>query len=145
VTARDGSPLQLPAGPAVVEGEWANVPVLVFKVDSAELAGADATPSIAVPGEPGLRLFVLSAKSTHLGCTVGYLPGITGKAVLPANPDAPHILLDVCHQGQWDPFHDGRPLRGPAPARLAGLDVAFKGGALVGDGFDGPVGPQPRA
>jgi Rieske Fe-S protein len=89
---------------------------------------------------------VLSAKSTHLGCTVGWNAQLgASKDIADYDGDGVNDgrILDPCHQGQWDAFHRGEPQPGtPAPARLAGLDVRIVDGHLEGTGFDGPVGPQ---
>jgi Rieske Fe-S protein len=148
-----GSPLPVPSGPAQVPAIWNHQPVLVFVASARELAGVDAargpgsaTPSIGVPGHPELRLFVLSAKSTHLGCTVRWNAGLGASRDIAdydgdGAPDG--RILDPCHFGQWDAFHRGAPQPGsPAPSRLASLDVRLVGDRLEGTGFDGPTGPQ---
>ncbi|MEA3204326.1 MAG: hypothetical protein QOI63_2006 [Thermoplasmata archaeon] len=150
ISDKAGNLLPVPAAPGMVLGTWNHQPVWVFAVAASELAGVDAargpgsaTPSIPMPGHPELRLFVLSAKSTYLGCTVGW------NAQLGASRDIPDYdgdgandgrILDPCHFGQWDAFHRGLPLAGtPAPVRLASLDVHVVGDRLVGTTFDGPT------
>jgi Rieske Fe-S protein len=151
ITDKSGAPLPVPATPTRELGTWRLQPVWVFVVPASELAGVDAargpgsaTPSIEVPGHPELRLFVLSAKSTYLGCTVGW------NAQLGASRDIPDYngdgvndgrILDPCHQGQWDAFHRGAPVAGPAPERLASLDVRIVGDEMQGTWFDGPTAP----
>lgn len=149
----DHTPMPLPTAEGYYLGAWNNVPVAIVVTTAQRLAAVDldrgagsATPSIAVPGHPELRMFALSAKSTHLGCTVGFNKGLGASKDIPdydgdGVPDG--RMLDPCHQGQWDVYHRGAPVRGtPAPARMAVLDLSVHDGRLVGTHFDGPIGPQ---
>jgi len=151
----DPTPMAVPTTPGYYLGAWDHMPVAVIVTTQARLAGVDAlrgpgsaTPSIPVPGHPELRMFALSAKSTFLGCTVGFNAGLgASKTIrdydLDGLPDG--RMLDPCHQGQWDPWNRGAPQAGtPAPARLAVLDLKVVDGKLVGTHYDGPVGPQRR-
>ncbi|HUR62488.1 MAG TPA: hypothetical protein VM286_09025 [Candidatus Thermoplasmatota archaeon] len=150
---QDGSPIPVPTGVGRLSATWNHLPVLVFVATAQELDGVEArrgageaTPSVAVPGHPDLRLFVLSATSTHLGCIVGW------NAELGASMDIADYdgdgrndgrVMDPCHHGQWDAFHRGAPQPAtPAPARLAALDVRIMGDHLEATSFDGPTGPQ---
>ncbi|MEK6985532.1 MAG: hypothetical protein AABX89_04005 [Candidatus Thermoplasmatota archaeon] len=142
LTTRDGSPLVVPSGSAVVEAAWGGKFVLLFKVEADQMQGSDATATIAAPGEPGLRLFALSAKSTHLGCIVKPAPQALRESFGPDRVARPGLLIDPCHQFLWDAYKDGLEVHGFMP-RLAQLDLAVVDGALVATGFDGPVGPQP--
>ena len=147
VTARDGSPFLVPSGPGVHEAVWLGNPVLVFIQPAARLAAVEelrgegqATEAILV-GD-GLALFVLSARSTHLGCTVDFHEGL-GASRDVADYDGDGAvdgrLLDPCHHGQWDIYHRGQPVPGTATGgRMAALQVAIDGDHLVGSGFDGP-------
>ena len=141
LTATDGSPLQVPDGPTVFRAAWRGLPVLVFKVPHSDLP-EEGTPTVDVPGEQGLRLFAVSAKSTYLGCTVGYVP-LHGPRYVSSDGIVPRLIMDPCHHGRWDPFRSGEPIPGgPAPARLPLLDAHFVDGVLVATGYDGPIGPQ---
>ncbi|HJQ93467.1 MAG TPA: hypothetical protein VJ874_04180, partial [Candidatus Thermoplasmatota archaeon] len=108
----------------------------------------ESTPSIALPGHPGLRLFALSAYSTHLGCTVGFNTGLGASKDIgdydgDGSPDG--RMLDPCHQGQWDVYHRGVEVPGTTTGGpMAVLDVRIVDGALVATQFDGPVGPADR-
>jgi Rieske Fe-S protein len=155
VTDNAGTALAIPRLVGVQAALWDHRPVLVFVTTAQELSGVDAargpdaaTPSIGVPGSSDLRLFVLSARSTHLGCTVRWNAGLgASKDIADYDGDGVNDgrVLDPCHLGQWDAFHRGEPQPGtPAPTRLAVLDVRFVDGQLVGTGFDGDVGPQSR-
>ncbi|MEA3189828.1 MAG: hypothetical protein QOD77_410 [Thermoplasmata archaeon] len=154
IEGKGGGPFALPTAAGVTEASWQGTPVLVFLVPAERLEGVDqqrgageATPSATVPGQPGLRLFALSAKSTYLGCTVG-LQAELGASLDIEDYDLDGLrdgrVLDPCHHGQWDPYHRGVPVAGPAPERLAVLDASVQDGRLVATGFDGPVGPAPR-
>ncbi|MFO1535790.1 MAG: ubiquinol-cytochrome c reductase iron-sulfur subunit [Thermoplasmatota archaeon] len=147
-----GEPLAVPAAPTVQAGTWAGLPVLVFAVPAQQLAGVEAargagsaTPSIGVPGHPELRLFALSAKSTHLGCTVGFNARL-GASLDVGDYDGDGLLdgrlIDPCHLGQWDAFHRGVPVAGPAPSPLPSLDIRIVDGRMLATHFDGVVGPQ---
>ena len=108
VTAADGSSLVIPTTASVTKATWNHKPILVFVVPQAILDGVDAargpgsaTPSI--PWGPGLRLFALSAVSTHLGCTVGFTPSLgASKDIADYDGDGHNDgrLMDMCHQGQ---------------------------------------------
>lgn len=150
-----GEPLVVPHQEGVTKGTWVGQPVLVVVTRSAVLAGVDqaygkgaATPSLDLGG--GLRVFVLSAKSTHLGCTVGFNAGLgASKAVADYDGDGlpDGRMLDPCHQGQWDVYHRGAPQPGTPTNGLsmASLRIALRSdGTLWGDGFDGHVGPPAR-
>ncbi len=151
ITTASGTPFSVPLQTSVTEANWHGQPVIVFVVLATQLdavavvRGDDAvTPSIVVPGHPELRLFVLSDKSTHLGCTVAWNPTLDASLDVSdydgdGAPDG--RLLDRCHQGSWDAFHRGAPVNGPAPTRLAVLDVEVRDGVLYGTHFDGPTGP----
>jgi Rieske Fe-S protein len=153
VTAPDGSRLAAPAGPGVTYGRWQGQLVVVFVVPAVRLDAVDAargrgeaTPSSEVPGRTDLRMFALSASSTFLGCSVGFLPDLGASRDI-ADYDGDGVLdgrlMDSCHQGQWDPYHRGAPVPNtPAPVRLAVLDVHAKDGVLVASGFDGPTGSR---
>jgi Rieske Fe-S protein len=93
-------------------------------------------------------MFAISAKSTHLGCTVGFNKGL-GASRDVADYDGDGLpdgrMLDPCHQDQWDVFHRGVAMPNQfAQARMALLDLHVQDGQLVGTHYDGPVGPQPR-
>lgn len=150
-----GSPLAPPTEPGFHRATWKGAPVAILVVPAERLAGVEAlrgagesTPSIAVPGHPGVRVLALSAQSTHLGCTLGFNTGIGASRDvadydLDGFPDG--RLIDPCSQSQWDPYHRGNVLPGqPAQVRLAVLDLALREGILVASHFDGPVGPQAR-
>lgn len=141
LTARDGSALVVPPDPGVTEAAWGAHVILLFKVKTDDLQGEDATDSIAAPGDPGLRLFALSAKSTHLGCIVNPVPPTLRSSLGPERGALPGLLIDPCHQFLWDAYRGGVEVRGFMP-RLAQLDLAVVDGTLVASGFDGPVGPQ---
>lgn len=143
------------ASPAVVPEEegwtlavWDNLPVLLLVVPEERLAGVEsargegsATPSI--PWGTGLRLMAFSAKSTHLGCTVGFNANLGASRDI-ADYDGDGVndgrIMDPCSQSTWDPYHNAKPVQGPAPTRLASLDVQVRDGELVATGYDGPVG-----
>lgn len=144
-----GQPLAVPSAPGVTPASWDGQPVLVFAVNATLLDAVErirgtgeATPSLDL-GD-GLRLFVLSARSTHLGCTVEFNTELgASKDVRDYDGDGlpDGRLLDACHLGQWDAFHRGEPVEGtPAPARLASLRIEVEDGRIVGHGFDGPTG-----
>lgn len=153
--ARGGGALAVPSAAGVTPATWMGTPVLVFVVPAERLAGVEAargpgeaTPSVEVPGHPELRLFALSAKSTARGCTVGLNAGLGASLDIEdydLDGQRDGRILDPCYHGQWDPYHRGAPVHGPAPARLAVLDVQVDGGVLVATGFDGPVGPADLA
>lgn len=147
-----GNPMPAPTSLGVVKGSWDGIPVLVITVNQAQLAGVDvvrgpgsATPSAPVPGYEGWRVFALSAVSTHLGCSVAWMPDLGASRDIP-DYDMDGVvdgrLMDQCHQGQWDAFNQAAPFAGtPAPAALAVLDVRVVDGILVAASFDGPIGP----
>jgi Rieske Fe-S protein len=152
VTDKAGLPMTVPTAPGRTLALWNDLPVTVYVVNRSELDGVDAvrgrgsaTPSIDVPA--GLRLFVLSAKSTHLGCTVGFNAGLGASLDVP-DYDGDGLndgrILDPCGQGQWDAFHRGEHVAGPGERRLPSLVVQVRNGALYGSGYDGPVGPPAR-
>lgn len=147
-------PLPVPTGPGVSYGTWNFVPVMVVVAPASVLDGVDAqrgegaaTPSVSFPGDPSLRMFALSAKSTHLGCTVGFAPSLGASRDISDYDIDGRIdgrALDPCGQGQWDVFHRGMPVAGPTRDRaLAPLDVFVEDGYLYATHFDGPVGPPP--
>lgn len=149
---KDGSPLAVPVAAGVSEARWAGKPVLVFVVPASSLAGVAAlrgedapTPSIAHPQDPALRIFVLSATSTHMGCTVRWTASLGASrdiADYDGDGRADGRIIDPCHQGQWDAYHHGEPVVGPTCGRrLAALNVSYADGRLLADSFDGPVGP----
>ena len=108
----------------------------------------EATPAIDLGG--GLSAFALSAKSTHRGCTVGFNAGLgASKAVADYDGDGSPDgrMLDPCGHGQWDVYHQGAPQPGTPTneRRMASLRIELRpDGTLLGQGFDGPVGPPPR-
>lgn len=144
-------PMPVPSGPGTTVGIWNHVPVMVVVAPASVLQGVDAergagqaTPSVPFPGDPSLRLFALSAKSTHLGCTVGFNTGL-GASLDIADYDldgrVDGRILDPCGQGQWDAYNRGAPVAGPTRDRsLAVLDVFVRDGHLYAKQFDGPVG-----
>ncbi len=138
--AEDGERLEVPEGPVVLRAFWQGLPVLVFKVPASEIPNG-GTPSIEAPGEQGLRIFVISAKSTHLGCVVEPLPMRFREHMATDSLARPGLLIDPCHQFIWDAYGDGAEIRGFMP-RLPLLDAHFEDGVLVATGYDGPVGPQ---
>jgi Rieske Fe-S protein len=154
-SGEDASPMAIPNATGYYLGAWNHLPVAVIVTTEVRLAGVDAlrgpgsaTPSIAVPGHPGLRMFALSAKSTHLGCTVGFRPGLGASRDI-ADYDGDGLpdgrMMDPCSQSQWDPYDHGKVLPGqPAKVDLAALDLRIEDGKLVGTHYDGPVGPPPR-
>jgi Rieske Fe-S protein len=150
VMGPDGTALLVAPELGVTPATWQAQPVLVFVVNASILEGVEAhrgegeaTRAVALAG--GLRLFVLSAKSTFLGCTVGFNAEL-GASLDVADYDGDgrvdSRLLDPCHHGQWDAFHDGRPVVGFAPERLSALHVELRDGVVFGTGFDGNVGPS---
>lgn len=151
VTARDGSAFVLPRSEGVYEAQWIDEPVLVVVTTEARLAGVErlrgegeATDAIVL-GD-GLAVFVLSAHSTFLGCTVSFLPDLGASRDIPdydGDGRNDGRFMDACHQGQWDVFRRGEPIPGtPTEGRLAALQVELRDGGLWGAGFDGPVGAQ---
>lgn len=153
VVDADGNPMAVPSEPGYTIGEWNGVPVAVVVATTEQLEGVErwrgegeATPSVEVPGRPGLRLFALSAHSSHLGCTVGFNAGLGASKDIPdydgdGEPDG--RMLDPCHQGQWDVYHRGVEVPGtPTGGRMAVLDVSIVDGRLMATGFDGPTGPS---
>lgn len=144
--------MPIPAGPGVTHGSWLGNPVIVVVAPAPVLDGVDAergdgqaTPSVPFPGDPSLRLFALSAKSTHLGCTVGFVTSLGASRDI-ADYDLDGRLdgriMDPCGQGQWDAYNRGAPVAGPTRDRsLAVLDVFVQDGHLYAKRFDGPVGP----
>jgi Rieske Fe-S protein len=152
---KDGAPMPIPNATGYYLGTWNNGPVAVMVVPASILSGVDsyrgadaATPSIAVPGHPDLRMIALSAKSTHLGCTVGFNKGLgASRDITDYNGDGvpDGRMMDPCSQSQWDPYHRGAVLPAqPAKVRLAVLDVAVHGDELVATHYDGPVGAMAR-
>lgn len=153
VLARDGSPLAVAPAVGVTPAHWRGQPVLVVVTTAETLDGVErrrgegeATRAEPLPG--GLRVFVLSAKSTHLGCTVGFNAGLgASKDILDYDGDGrpDGRMLDPCHHGQWDVYRRGLPVPGTptGEARMAALRIEVQpDGTLLGSGFDGPVGPQ---
>jgi Rieske Fe-S protein len=154
VMAADGSPFLAPKQAGVHEALWNGRPVVVIVTTQAHLAGVDelrgagaASQAVDLPG--GLALFALSGQSTHLGCTVAFMPGLGASKDIPdydgdGLPDG--RLMDRCHQGQWDAFHRGAEVPGtPTGGRLPALAVEVRAdGSVWGQGFDGPVGAQSR-
>jgi Rieske Fe-S protein len=146
-------PLPAPSGPGVTYGSWLGNPVIVVVAPASVLQGVDAqrgageaTPSVPFPGDPSLRLFALSARSTHLGCTVGFVTSLgASRDVADYDLDGrvDGRILDPCSgQAQWDPYNRGAPVAGPTRDRsLAVLDVFVQDGHLYAKRFDGPVGP----
>lgn len=147
--AVNGDPMQVPTEGGVVPATFRGIPVQVFLVNKTILDGVDAyrgkgesTPCVERPG--GLCLFALSAKSTYLGCTVAFNKKLGASRDVP-DYDGDGFLdgraIDACHQGQWDVYHRGAPLRGtPAPVRLAALDLSVHDdGILYASAFDGPT------
>jgi Rieske Fe-S protein len=156
VMDREGhAALAVPTEVGVYPGSWSGMPITVFVAPKARLDGVEAlrgeghaTASVAVPGHPDLRLFALSAKSTHLGCTVGFNVGL-GASMDIADYDGDGMpdgrMLDPCHQGQWDIYHRGVEVPGtPTHGRMAVLDVRVEGGQLRASQFDGPIGPPSK-
>lgn len=152
VTARDGTTFAMPTDVGVYPARWHDVPVLVFVVpasqlDAANAAGGPRTTSIGLPSDSSLHVFVMSASSTHLGCTVSWNPTMIANQGM---PDHDHdgtpggLLMDPCSQSFWDAFHHGEVAKTAQPARerLAQLEVMVMGDELQGTAFDGPVGPQ---
>lgn len=151
----DGDPMAVPLEAGYTIGRWDGVPVGVVVATADQLAGVErwrgeeeATPSVAVPGRPGLRLFALSAHSTHLGCTVGFNQGLGASRDIPDYDGDGALdgrMLDPCHHGQWDVYNRGAEVPGTATGgRMAVLDVRVAAGKLVATGFDGPTGPPGR-
>ena len=153
VTTRDGAPFEVPAAQGVYPAQWRETPVLVFVVPQERLDGVEAlrgegsaTPAVAGPG--GLAVFVLSAKSTDLGCTVGFNTGLpASKDIADYDGDGRNDgrVLDPCHHAQWDAYRRGEPVPGtpadgPSGGRLAALRLTVDGDGLSARGFDGPVG-----
>lgn len=145
-------PMPMPPGPGITYGTWLGHPVIVVVAPATLLQGVDsqrgtgqATPSVPFPADPSLRLFALSAKSTHLGCTVGFNTGLGASrdiADYDLDGRVDGRILDPCGQGQWDAYNRGAPVAGPTRDRsLAVLDVFVKDGALHATHFDGQVGP----
>jgi Rieske Fe-S protein len=145
-------PLAVPTEAGYTVGSWNSKPVAIVVAPSTVLDGVErfrgpgeATPSIALPGQPGLRLFALSASSTHLGCTVGFNVGLgASKDIADYSGDGLNDgrMLDPCHHGQWDVYHRGAEVPGTATGgRMAVLDVRIIDGMLVASGFDGSIGP----
>jgi cytochrome b6-f complex iron-sulfur subunit len=82
------------------------------KLDGEELGKLEKEHSVIVRAgptrivvfeDPGQRLRALSAKCTHEGCTVQYVPGQS-------------VIWCACHNGRFD--LDGRVLAGPPPRPL---------------------------
>src|SRR5688572_601693 len=153
VMDRDGNPMAIPTGPGYTVGVWNDVPVAIVVAKAEQLQGVErwrgegeATPSVELPGRPGLRLFALSAASTHLGCTVGFNTGLGASSDIPdydgdGEPDG--RMLDPCHHGQWDVYNRGVQVRNTLTGgRMAVLDVYIEDGRLMATGFDGPTGPS---
>ena len=65
------------------------------------------------------KLHCLSAKCTHEGCTVQYVPG-------------DGVIWCACHNGHFD--LDGRVISGPPPRPLAGYKVVRQGKEIIVDG-----------
>ncbi|MHB1260993.1 MAG: Rieske (2Fe-2S) protein [Thermoplasmatota archaeon] len=155
LTDPSGSPLTPPTEPGFHRALWKGNPVAVLVVPAARLDGVEAlrgdgeaTPSVEVPGHPDLRIVALSAKSTHLGCTVGFNTGL-GASIDVRDYDGDGLpdgrMLDPCHHGQWDVYHRGIEVPGTATGgRMAVLDVSLSNGLLTASHFDGPIGPQGR-
>lgn len=152
VMDRYGNPLAIPTEPGYTVGAWNDVPVAVVVATAEHLEGVErwrgegeATPSVEVPGRPGLLLFALSAYSTHLGCTVGFNPNLGASSDIEdydgdGEPDG--RMLDPCHMGQWDVYNRGVEVHGATGGRMAVLDVYIEGGRLMATQFDGPIGPS---
>lgn len=151
VQTTEGDPFLLPDEAGIYPAVWLGTPVTVYVVPQARLDGVErlrgegeATDAVALPGD--LALFVLSAKSTHLGCTVGWNTGLGASKDI-ADYDGDGLpdgrVLDPCHHGQWDAYRRGLPTPGTPThdRRLATLDVQLRGDELWGAGFDGPIGP----
>lgn len=142
---------------AVAQGRWEGTPVAVFTVPEAYIEGVrekrgDDAPlpaTVAHPEADDHVVFAYSAKSTFLGCTVGWNDDLgASKDIDDYNGDgvSDGRFLDPCHQGQWDAFAGGAPLEGTAaPDRLARLmiDLRPEDGVwqVFGMRFDGAVGP----
>lgn len=148
VLAQDGSPFAVPGEAGVHKATWNGKPVIVVVTTQARLDAVDvlrgkgsATPHEDLRG--GLAIFALSAKSTHLGCTVGFVTSL-GASTDVADYDGDGMndgrIMDPCHQAQWDAYHRGRLQRGPAGGDLPVLDLQLRDGLLYATGFDPPVG-----
>ena len=151
VTARDGSPFTLPMEQGVYDAQWIDEPVLVYvttqtRLDAVERLRGDGEATRAVALPEGLAVFVLSARSTHLGCTGSFRPDLGASKDI-ADYDGDGLpdgrFMDSCHQGQWDVFNRGEPVPGtPTGGRLPALRIELRDGTLWGAGFDGLVGGQ---
>lgn len=150
---RDGTAFTLERAEGVQEAAWGpgREPVLVVVTRQAVLDGVDRVrgEGEATPAEPlggGLVVFVVSARSNHLGCTGTILPSLGASIDVPDYDEDGRNdgrFMDSCHQGQWDVFHRGAPVQGPTCGRLAALEgLEVRGEALLATGFDGPVGAQ---
>lgn len=151
VRTKEGDVFVVPSEAGVYPAIWAGTPVTVYAVPQARLDGVErlrgdgeATEAISLPGD--LSLFALSAKSTHMGCTVGWNTGLgASKDIADYDGDGfpDGRVLDPCHHGQWDACHRGVPMGGTPThdRRLAALQLEVHGAELWGTGFDGPIGP----
>jgi len=96
--------------------------VMLIRLDSASLD--EETAARAADG-----ILAFSAICTHQQCPV-----------TDWRPDIGHLRCP-CHESEYDPRQDGKPVGGPARRRLASLPVRIQDGQLVAAGsFNGKVG-----
>lgn len=154
VTARDGSPFTVPAEPGAYEARWIDEPVLVVvttqaRLDAVERLRGEGEATEAEPLPGGLAIFVLSASSTHLGCTGTFRQDLgASRDIADYDGDGTNDgrFMDRCHHGQWDVFHRGTEVPGTfTGGRLPALRIELRDGGIWGSGFDGPVGGQHEA
>lgn len=118
--------------PVVVTAEWNFLPAVIYKVNKAKLEGSSAkqgynTAQYAVqhPSEPENVIMVYDGKCKHLGCTVGWNPGLGGDYDENGIPDGG--ILCPCHQGQYDIYNLALNQPGtPPPTPLNVIEADIK-------------------
>lgn len=96
---------------------YRDLPVIILRLPATDLDAATLTISAKDPQDASLRIVAYDARSTHLGCTVGWAPDLV---------EGPWDLVDPCHQSLFNPYAGGLNREGmPAPRPLDAFEASW--------------------